>query len=352
MHSPIVVAIPAKNEAERIGCCLLALALQTVKPDSVVLLPNNCSDGTAAIANGLALQLPFRLHIRCHTFPPPIANAGNARRLAMLHAAELAGPDGVLLTTDADGVVAADWIERNLLAMKAGAELVCGRVVLDPLDAALIPSHLHADDALECVLTDLLDRIAHQLDPDPADPMPRHTEAAGASLAVTVAAFRSVGGIPAVAFGEDRLFVHALRRSDTRIRHDPAVTVTVSGRIDGRAPGGMADTIRRRLRQQDELTDASVEPAIGAYRRFDFRRRARLAWYAQGPEHTALAADLGIPRPVLRQLLTNRTFGAAWAEIESRSPFLARRRVRFADLPREIAYARELLDRDVDAIPV
>jgi hypothetical protein len=154
-----------------------------------------------------------------------------------------------------------------------------------------------------------------------------------------------------MASGEDRAFVHALARWDARIRHDPAVTVTVSGRIDGRAPGGMADTIRRRIRQQDEFTDASVEPAISAYRRFDFRRRARLAWYAQGPEDTALAADLGIPLRALRQVLTNRYFGAAWAEIEARSPFLARRRVRFVDLPREIAYARELLERNVDAVP-
>jgi hypothetical protein len=352
MHNPIVVAIPAKNEAERIGFCLLALALQTVKPDIVLLLPNNCSDGTAAIASGLALQLPFRLHIWCHTFPSPLANAGNARRLAMLRAAELGGPDGVVLTTDADGVVAGDWIERNLLAIKAGAELVCGRIVLDPMDAGLIPPHLHSDDALECELADLLDRIADQLDPDPIDPLPRHTEAAGASLGVTVAAFQSVGGMPAITSGEDRAFVHALACRDAKIRHDPTVVVTVSGRIDGRAPGGMADTIRRRMRQQDEFTDASVEPAIDAFRRIDFRHRVRMAWYAQGPQHAVLAVDLGVPLTELRRLLTHRYFGTAWAAIEARSPFLARRRVRFVDLPREISYARELLERDVDAIPL
>ena len=116
----------------------------------------------------------------------------------MQSAAELAGPDGILLTTDADTVVAPDWIERNLLTLAAGADLVCGRVAVDPAEAALIPSHLHADDALECELTKLLDQIAARLDPDPADPWPRHTEAAGASLAVTVAAFDRAGGIPAI----------------------------------------------------------------------------------------------------------------------------------------------------------
>src|ERR1700679_4230559 len=99
---PIVVAIPVRDEAERIGPCILALARQTRKPDAVVLLLNNCSDGTETIARELAPSLPYELHIICHTFPPAIANAGQARRLAMQHAADLAGREGVLLTTDAD----------------------------------------------------------------------------------------------------------------------------------------------------------------------------------------------------------------------------------------------------------
>ena len=41
--------------------------------------------------------------------------------------AEIAGPDGVLLTTDADAVVARDWIERSLLALASGADVECGR---------------------------------------------------------------------------------------------------------------------------------------------------------------------------------------------------------------------------------
>jgi hypothetical protein len=188
-----------------------------------------------------------------------------------------------------------------------------------------------------------LDRFAATLDPDPADPWPRHTEAAGASIAVNVAAFARAGGIPAVASGEDRAFVQALARTDGRIRHDPTIRVMVSGRIDGRAPGGMADTIRRRMQQQDEFADASLEPAVDAYRRFDFRRRARRAW--RGDPAAELAADLGIPAARLQRMLTNQHFGAAWADIEAASPFLMRRRVRFTELPGQIAYARQLLEQ-------
>ena len=213
------------------------------------------------------------------------------------------------------------------------------------------PAALHADDALECELTELLDRIAFLLDPDPADPWPRHTEAAGASIAVTMDAFRRTSGIPPIATGEDRAFVKLLARMDARIRHDPTIRVTVSGRTSGRAEGGMADTMRRRINQQDEFADDHLEPPLDAYRRMDFRRRVRLAWRnvrAGRSPHADLAADLGMPGEQLGHLLSNRYFGAAWAQIELGSPFLLRRRVRFADLPRQIAYARELLGQHDD----
>jgi glycosyltransferase involved in cell wall biosynthesis len=351
-NRPTVVAIPARDEADRIEACLCALARQTRQADAVLLLANNCIDRTSAVAQALSVRLPYPLHIRTHAFSATAASAGNARGLAMTYAAELAGHDGILLTTDADTVVAPEWIERNLQALAAGADLVCGRVTVDPTEAALIPMHLHADLALERELTELQDQLAARLDPDPADPWPRHAEAAGASLAVTVSAFERAGGIPAVPSGEDRAFVQALARIDARIRHDPTIAVTVSGRIHGRAPGGMADTIRRRMCRQDEFTDASLEPAVDAYRRIDFRRRVRLAWHAQWTGRmppVELAAELGIPSAKLRNMLVNRFFGAAWAEVEANSPFLIGRRVRFAELPRQIAYARQLLEED--AVP-
>ena len=352
---PVVVAIPAKDEADRIPACLRALASGPVAPDAVVLLANNCTDDTCAVAAGLAPALPYALHVRHHLFPHLLANAGNARRTAMRWAADLAGPDGLLLTTDADTNVTPEWVQRNVAAMEQGAELVCGRVWLDAAEAAIIPLNLCEDDALEQTLTALLDQMADRLDPDPADPWPRHAEASGASLAVTVDAFMRAGGVPAMASGEDRSFVQALARVDARIRHDPSITVITSGRLDGRAPGGMAATIRRRMRQQDEYTDASLEPAVDAWRRIDFRRRVRRAWR----RHRAglapagdLGADLGFPAARLQSMLIGRFFGAVWEEIEFRTPFLVRRRVRFAELPREIAFARQLLGGASEAEPL
>ena len=343
MARNIIVGIPARDEADRIEASLLALNEQTRRPDAVFLMLNNCSDGTEAIARRMNADLLFPLVVISRDLPSGQANAGHARRLAVAAAAERAGADGVLLTTDADGVVPPDWISRNLAALRSGADIVCGRAIIDPSEATAIPAHLHADDANECRLIALLDQFAWALDPEPHDPPPRHVEASGASLAVSVSAFRRVGGIPAIASGEDRAFVRALWMIDARVRHDPDIEVVVSGRIVGRAAGGMAEAIRRRMVQQDEFTDEYVEPVPDAFRRYGLRRRARHAW--SGSADTKLADDLGLSHAALMLVLANLCFGAAWAALEALSPILQRRRVRFVDLPAEIAAANALLDR-------
>lgn len=339
---PAVVAIPARDEAERIEACLTALSDQQQCPDAVVLLLNNCTDATEAIATRLAPRLRYRLDIVSRDLPPRQANAGWARRLAMQVAARQAGPRGVLLATDADTVVPSDWVARNLAALDRGADVVCGRVAVDPWEAAMIPAHLHADDALECRLIALQDDIAWMLDPEPHDPPPRHTEASGASLAVTVEAYHRVGGIPAIPCGEDRAFVAALWRMDARVRHDSGVKVVVSGRIEGRAEGGMADAIRRRMVQQDEYADEQAETTEDAVRRYSLRGRVRQAWAARRTD-SGLAAALEIPFGLVAGAVSGPFFGAAWAELERLSPVLQRRRVRFTELSREIGVAEGVL---------
>jgi cellulose synthase/poly-beta-1,6-N-acetylglucosamine synthase-like glycosyltransferase len=338
-----IVAIPARDEDERIGPCLIALNQQLQPPDAVILLLNNCTDRTGKIARGMTPDLRFRLDVINRDLPPAEANAGHARRLAMLRAAEQAGRDGVLLTTDADAVVPPNWVSGNLAALCQGVDIVCGRVAIDPLEATLIPEHLHADDALECQLIAMLDDLAWLLDPEMHDPPPRHTEASGASLAVSVDAFRRVGGIPAMQAGEDRAFVRALWMMDARVRHDPAIQVVVSGRVEGRAPGGMADAIRRRMVRQDEFTDDLVEPAMDTFLRYSFRQRLRRA--RDGLADGELAVDLALPHAVVVEALADRCFGSAWAALEAASPILQRRRVRFTEVAREITAAQVLLHR-------
>ncbi len=342
----VAVAIPVKNEAERIGDCLRALALQRgAPPIEVVLLLNGCTDDSAARVRALTPTLPMRVHAVERHLPAGRAGAGHARRLAMAHAARLA-PEGVLLTTDADGRVPPDWVALKLAALAQGADAIAGQAIIDPVEALLIPAALHEDDARECEYAALLDRIAALVDPDPADPWPRHSEHSGASIAVTTRAYRAAGGIAALPLGEDRAFFEALRRIDARIRHAPEIRVTVSGRIEGRAEGGMADTMRRRMVAPDEMLDEQLEPPRAAARRAIWRAGLRAAWRLRDTDHPILprlAARLALPRELLRQAVKRRFFGATWAEIEAASPTLRRVRVPAPEVLAVTAEARHIL---------
>ncbi|GCE82605.1 glycosyltransferase [Komagataeibacter diospyri] len=347
---PTIVAIPVRNEAARIGPCLRALAAQQGGCLShVVLLLNNCTDDTRGVVRALVPSLPFGVIVAQRTYPPPVEHAGTARRAAMQVAAGLAGPDGIVLTTDADGRVAPDWLANTLRALDTGVDAVCGRALIDPEESRLIPVHLHEDDRAETDYATMLDRIHDLVDPDPHDPWPRHTEHSGASIAVTVAAWRRAGGVPAIPLGEDRGFLRALRRVDVTIRHAPDVTVCVSGRIAGRARGGMADTMARRMVRQDDMLDDSLEPPRACLRRARARavlRRLRALPPATSPWHGAvadLAALLCLPAATVTHMARARFGGMAWDRLEASSPALVRVPVRRADLPMHMDAARQIV---------
>jgi hypothetical protein len=343
----IVVTIPIKNEASHIGACLLALARQRdVQATQIQLLLNNCVDGTINVIQDVAPALDVPVDVLICDFPAELRSAGYARHVAMEHAAATM-TGGILLTTDADGCVTPDWIANNLHAIRTGADAVAGRTVIDSIDAMRLPERLHCDDALECMYSDLLDEIAALLDPDPWDPWPRHSEHSGASIAVTWDAYRRAGGMPSPPLGEDREFFRALRRIDARIRHAADVRVTVSGRILGRAIGGMADTMRRRLERPDPWFDGRLEPPDDAVRRAQLRRALRGLWATETVEAAPLsrvAVALGVSADWLCASLSHRFFGRVWERIEAVSPALIRRRVAATSAGEAIARATVIRD--------
>lgn len=327
----------------RIVGCLDALFRQTSDyPLGVFLLLNNCADGTADLVR--TIVPPPHVELRCRELelPAHLCGAGVARCLAMQGAAAWAGPHGVLLTTDADGAVAPDWLDANVTALRS-ADAVAGRAVIDPDEARAIPQLLHDADALECRLGDLQDEIASLIDPDPADPWPRHAENSGASLAVAAAAYARVGGMAPVPSGEDRAFVDSLRRIDARVRHAPEIWVRVSGRILGRAAGGMAETIARRMVRPDPFLDGRLEPLAAALRRARLRRVARL-WFRHRIGDVDLLARRLRVADAPQILRAARWFGTAWDELERRSPVLARTLVPAGAVTVEIARATRVRD--------
>ncbi|TCK28109.1 glycosyl transferase family 2 [Ancylobacter aquaticus] len=345
----VVVAVPARDEEARIERCLTALVGQRraesdVGAFGVLVLANNCRDETVPKARRVlaAAGLPHRV-LRLDV-PPAYANAGFARGLALDLAStwiEHGGVHGALLTTDADTVVAPDWLARNLAGLSAGCGAVAGRFELDPVEAAALPSALRRRRRIEAAYEAALLALAGRLDPVPHDPWPNHWTASGASFAVSLAAYRQIGGQPNVEVGEDRALAAALARHDIPIRHDPAIVVTTSARLEGRASGGCAATLRQRLENHDLPGDEKLEALPVALRRMVLRRRLRQA-FDRGLDATAWERRLGVPVGALQGVARVR-FGEVWATVERLSPLLAPRPLRPSQMERHLVAAHQLL---------
>lgn len=213
----------------------------------VVIVVNNSDDGSAHIAAEAAARHPnLILDLIEVDFPAETAHVGSARRLAMERASRATTDPArsVLLTTDADATPTTTWIEANLRAVDLGADVVGGHIVGNEAEEVLLGTRFLQRAARQARYQNLVDRLAALIDPLPFDPWPRHCDHTGASLAVRGDVYAAVGGMPALPFREDLAFVSRVRSAGYRLRHSSDVRVKVSARLDGRAPGGMAECIR------------------------------------------------------------------------------------------------------------
>lgn len=95
---PLTIVIPAYNEERNIRSCLDAIAHQTTKPDAVLVVDNNSTDRTVAIAS----QYPFVTVVS--ESKQGIAYARNRGFDAV--------NDGIIARIDADTTLPVDWVEQ------------------------------------------------------------------------------------------------------------------------------------------------------------------------------------------------------------------------------------------------
>jgi glycosyltransferase involved in cell wall biosynthesis len=178
-----IVAVPARNEAQRLPLLIDSLGQQTwlagaERRLAVILVLNNCNDHSAGIAVRAAAQhRKLLLDVIETNFPASQAHVGSARRLAMERALELAGDRArsVLLTTDADAVPMRDWIDNNLRAINEGAAIVGGHILGDKTEEALLGPRFLRRARAQLYYGSLIDRLATV----PHDPWPRHSDPPG-----------------------------------------------------------------------------------------------------------------------------------------------------------------------------
>jgi glucosyl-3-phosphoglycerate synthase len=228
-----VVVVPARDEQDRIGTCLEALAAQTVGRDrfETILVADACRDRTEPLARETAARLGLTLTV----LHGPGEGSGPARKLGMDAAAErlrsLGFPRGLIATTDADSEPASDWVERQLAHLERGADVIAGAIELtteDPqLPAAVLDRRRRDAETRLAAIT--------AVDADAA-----HHHFAGASLGVNADIYRQVGGIGASRALEDEAFAGILARHKIPILRPADVRVRTAVRTDGRAARGLS----------------------------------------------------------------------------------------------------------------
>ena len=224
-----VVVIPAYDEADTIGSCLLAVAsqegLSAEEFAAVLVVHPGTSDDTRGVAARAVAQTDLRLTV----LTGPGGGPGPARRMGMDLAASLLGPRGLIASTDADSVVAPDWLIRQLDAIESGADAVGGYIELDPTGLHPFVAEYRAARAAERL------EIVHA-----HTPHAEHHHFAGASMALTAEAYHRLGGIEPLAALEDEALERALRAHGLRIERPLSVRVRTSARLTGRASAGLA----------------------------------------------------------------------------------------------------------------
>ena len=225
------IVVPARDEADHIEECVAAIRASLgrcrgVASSWIVVVADSCSDGTAERARA-AIAGAGEV-IECEVSSP-----GSARRIGV--EALLRRFQGEALArvwvanTDADSQPAPDWIQQQLSLASSGYVGVAGIVHVDSIDGL---------DAAETAA--LLKYYVVENDGS-------HPHVHGANLGIRADTYVDVGGWSDLRLAEDHcLWSRVKARSWPTISSTSSVVVT-SGRLMGRASGGFADGLRRRL---------------------------------------------------------------------------------------------------------
>lgn len=225
----VVVGIPARDEADSIAACLasvIAAAAAAPVPVHVSVADDGSVDGTGTRASSC---LDRTRHVTSQVVSGRFGTAGAARAAALdagLAAVETSPGAVWLATTDADSVVARDWIATHVAWADAGLDAVAGLVDVSWRDhQRTLARRFVAARAVAGT------GIGH-----------RHVH--GANLGVRGDRWVEVGGCGLRDDGEDGELWRRLHSSGAATMGVPDLAVQTSGRLQGRVPRGFSGYLR------------------------------------------------------------------------------------------------------------
>ncbi|WP_197064916.1 glycosyltransferase family 2 protein [Leptolyngbya sp. KIOST-1] len=360
----VSVIVPVRNEAEILLKSLLALVDQTDFENTplvsgcyeVIVLANNCTDASAAIARRVARQHPqVPIHVVERSLPQADACIGRVRQLLMDEAywrlQRLSCSRGIIASTDGDSQVDRRWVAAILQEIEQGADAVGGRTVIHQAERSALDKATRASYLRFVGYRYLIKRLEDYLDPDPFDRSPRHYQFFGANFAVTQQMYAQAGGLPPVQTGEDVAFYQSLIAAGARVRHSYLMRVTTSARPQGRAALGLADRLSQFQALGQRRQAFFVASAAEIEAQLLARRQLRRYWRqtVESPSSPGflapsrlvrLASQWAVPLGDLCQAVKeSATVGELLLRVEQRQQAAGLWQQRWAQVPIEVAIA-------------
>lgn len=213
------VVIPAHNEEDLLPSCLAAVrqaaCMVTGPPVHIVVVADACADRTADRAREHGAVV---VEIGAHS----VGAAREAGMREVLGRAPVLDPAEVwLATTDADTLVPADWLVRQLRYAAAGWDAVVGTITVTgwaeyPPEVPVLFYGRYATAR------------------------GTHSHVHGANLGFRAAAYLAAGGFSPSPTAEDHALVDSLTAAGRRVLRTTEVSVVTSARRRARAPLGFS----------------------------------------------------------------------------------------------------------------
>jgi cellulose synthase/poly-beta-1,6-N-acetylglucosamine synthase-like glycosyltransferase len=221
------VVIPAQNEEATVEYCIHSVLRSLIHAGVnywIVVVADQCTDRTVERARRALGSAGEVIEVG-------LKSAGAARREGaariLKHWKHLNPTQIWLANTDADTYVGDDWIAVQLSFADEGVTAVAGIVHLEAGGSAA---------AHEAYRRMYLTSAGGT-----------HPHVHGANLSVRADAYEDVGGWSNLALAEDHCLWARLRGRGWQVKSPVTSVVTTSSRLEGRAKGGFADTLRLRV---------------------------------------------------------------------------------------------------------